>query len=115
LFYVLFYVLFCFMFVLCFVFCLLFLFYFVAYRYAHKNGCAWDESTCSAAAKGGHLKCLQYVFHLYVFIFNFVILNFIFYIITIFNIFFVGTHTRAVVRGTPAPVEKQQRGDICYA
>ena len=28
-------------------------------KYAHENGCPWDESTCEAAARG-HLECLQY-------------------------------------------------------
>ena len=25
-----------------------------------KNGCPWDEETCSKAAEGGHLTCLEY-------------------------------------------------------
>jgi hypothetical protein len=29
-------------------------------KYAHENGCPWDESTCEAAARCGHLECLQY-------------------------------------------------------
>jgi hypothetical protein len=29
-------------------------------RYAHENGCPWDEKTCSEAAAGGHLECLRY-------------------------------------------------------
>ena len=29
-------------------------------KYAHENGCPWDEDTCSEAAKGGHLKVLKY-------------------------------------------------------
>ena len=30
-------------------------------KYAHENGCSWDEDTCSYAAKNGHLNCLKYV------------------------------------------------------
>ena len=29
-------------------------------QYARQNGCAWDSSTCVAAASGGHLAVLQY-------------------------------------------------------
>ena len=29
-------------------------------RYAHENGCPWDEWTCSAAAENGQLECLRY-------------------------------------------------------
>lgn len=29
-------------------------------RWAHENGCPWDESTCAAAARGGHLELLQW-------------------------------------------------------
>ena len=29
-------------------------------RYAHENGCLWDEETCAAAAEGGHLNVLKY-------------------------------------------------------
>ena len=29
-------------------------------RYAHINGCAWDEETCRIAARSGHLQCLRY-------------------------------------------------------
>ena len=29
-------------------------------KYAHENGCPWDESTCEAATEGGHLECLKY-------------------------------------------------------
>ena len=29
-------------------------------KYAHENGCPWDEWTCSMAAGGGHLKVLKY-------------------------------------------------------
>ena len=29
-------------------------------KYAHENGCPWDEWTCSNAAKGGHLDVLRY-------------------------------------------------------
>ena len=29
-------------------------------KYAHENGCPWDEETCSEAAYGGHLECLKY-------------------------------------------------------
>ena len=25
-------------------------------KYAHENGCLWDELTCSEAASGGHLE-----------------------------------------------------------
>jgi len=31
-----------------------------ALRYAHENGCPWNEDTCSAAAENGHLDCLRY-------------------------------------------------------
>ena len=30
-------------------------------KYAHENGCAWDERACFEAAWGGHLECLQYL------------------------------------------------------
>ena len=29
-------------------------------KYAHENGCPWDEGTCSYAAEYGHLDCLKY-------------------------------------------------------
>ena len=29
-------------------------------KYAHENGCPWDESACEAAARCGHLECLKY-------------------------------------------------------
>ena len=29
-------------------------------EYAHENGCPWDEKTCGAAAHGGFLECLEY-------------------------------------------------------
>ena len=29
-------------------------------KYAHENGCPWDEETCEEAAKYGHLECLKY-------------------------------------------------------
>jgi len=29
-------------------------------KYAHENGCPWDEYTCSFAAMHGHLECLKY-------------------------------------------------------
>ena len=29
-------------------------------RYAHENGCNWNEDTCSNAARNGHLECLKY-------------------------------------------------------
>jgi len=29
-------------------------------KYAHENGCPWDEYTCREAAKNGHLECLKY-------------------------------------------------------
>ena len=28
--------------------------------YAHENGCPWDERTCCYAAEGGHLDVLKY-------------------------------------------------------
>ncbi|AGO84450.1 Ankyrin repeat domain containing protein [Pandoravirus salinus] len=31
-----------------------------ALRYAHENGCPWDENTCANAAKEGHVDCLRY-------------------------------------------------------
>jgi hypothetical protein len=30
-------------------------------RYAHENGCDWDEYTCRHAVSGGHLDCLKYL------------------------------------------------------
>ena len=30
-------------------------------KYAHENGCPWNEDTCSNAAKNGHLECLKYL------------------------------------------------------
>ena len=29
-------------------------------KYAHENGCPWNEWTCEMAAKYGHLDCLKY-------------------------------------------------------
>ena len=29
-------------------------------KYAHENGCPWDEDTCTNAAENGHLDCLIY-------------------------------------------------------
>lgn len=29
-------------------------------KYAHENGCPWDEWTCNAAAGVGHLGCSKY-------------------------------------------------------
>jgi hypothetical protein len=29
-------------------------------KYAHENGCPWDENTCSSAAYYGSLECLEY-------------------------------------------------------
>ena len=30
-------------------------------KYAHENGCPWDENTCCRAAENGYLDCLKYV------------------------------------------------------
>jgi hypothetical protein len=29
-------------------------------KYAHENGCPWDETICIAAARYNRLKCLEY-------------------------------------------------------
>jgi hypothetical protein len=29
-------------------------------KWAHRNGCPWNEDTCAMAAKHGHLAVLQY-------------------------------------------------------
>ena len=29
-------------------------------KYAHENGCPWNENTCAKAATNGHLDCLKY-------------------------------------------------------
>ena len=29
-------------------------------KYAHENGCPWDEDTCNFAAENGNLECLKY-------------------------------------------------------
>ena len=29
-------------------------------QWARANGCEWNEGTCSAAAKGGHLEVMQW-------------------------------------------------------
>ena len=29
-------------------------------KYAHENGCPWDEATCWKAAQEGHLDVLKY-------------------------------------------------------
>jgi hypothetical protein len=29
-------------------------------KYAHENGCPWNEETCSSAASNGHLDVLKY-------------------------------------------------------
>ena len=29
-------------------------------KYARAHGCPWDEGTCAAAARGGHLEVLQW-------------------------------------------------------
>ena len=31
------------------------------FRYAHEEGCPWDEHTPESAAMRGHLHCLKYV------------------------------------------------------
>ena len=31
-------------------------------KYAHENGCPWDENTARYAALGGNLDCLKYVY-----------------------------------------------------
>ncbi len=33
-------------------------------RYAHEQGCPWDERTCDAAARCGHLEMLRYAHEL---------------------------------------------------
>ena len=30
-------------------------------KYAHENGCTWNEYACSGAAANGHLDCLRYL------------------------------------------------------
>ena len=30
-------------------------------KYAHENGCPWDERPCETAAEEGYLECLQYL------------------------------------------------------
>jgi hypothetical protein len=47
-------------------------------RYAHKNGCFWDDRTCSSAAMKGHLDCLKYPsFFCHYYFFYFFLLYFI--------------------------------------
>jgi len=29
-------------------------------KFAHENGCRWDEGTCAYAAENGHLEVLKY-------------------------------------------------------
>jgi len=29
-------------------------------KFAHENGCPWDEDTCEIAAENGHIECLKY-------------------------------------------------------
>ena len=29
-------------------------------KYAHENGCPWDERTCAYSSENGHLDCLRY-------------------------------------------------------
>ena len=31
-------------------------------QWARENGCPWDERTCRAAAKGGHLEVLKWAY-----------------------------------------------------
>ncbi len=31
-------------------------------RYAHENGCPWDEYTCRGAVENGRLDCLHYAY-----------------------------------------------------
>jgi hypothetical protein len=31
-----------------------------AHKWAHQNGCPWNETICSAAARGGQLSVLQW-------------------------------------------------------
>jgi hypothetical protein len=34
-------------------------------KYAHENGCEWDEDTCArGAANNEHLKCIKYIYNL---------------------------------------------------
>jgi len=35
--------------------------YFRCLKYAHENGCPWDERTSERAVKGGWVHCLLYV------------------------------------------------------
>ena len=34
--------------------------HFACLKYAHENGCPWDEGTCYYAAMNRHLACLKY-------------------------------------------------------
>jgi hypothetical protein len=29
-------------------------------KYAHENGCHWNSKTCKYASQNGHLECLKY-------------------------------------------------------
>jgi hypothetical protein len=31
-------------------------------KYAHENGCPWDEYTCNYAVESEHLECLKYAY-----------------------------------------------------
>ena len=34
--------------------------YLLLLKFAHENGCVWNESTCDSAADSGHFQCLKY-------------------------------------------------------
>jgi len=31
-------------------------------KWAHENGCEWDEHTCASAAEAGHFETLKYAY-----------------------------------------------------
>jgi hypothetical protein len=93
-------------------------------RYAHENGCAWDETTCSSAALEGHLECLKYdIFYSRLFLFLLILFFLppcLFHISysSLFTFFFflpfclLDMHTKMDVNGINIHAAMQQREDI---
>ena len=74
--------------------------------YAHENGCKWNQTTCSNAAKNGHLTVLKYTLSL---------LSSLFSSIPRFsglNLFISGTRMRMDVRGFKILLKLQRLKDI---
>ena len=69
---------------------------FVSYcfRYAHEQGCEWDDDTIKIAAKRGHLNCLKYVHYFFSFplsvslpflLYSLILFLFVYYLLTSYH------------------------------